>query len=217
MLSSNLNTFNTERVTHPCLYADPELGTRTHARHHQARHPAATTNPVPAPNRRRPWSHRTRRGADLALAIPLFLLETAWLVLDLMFDLGMEIWAAQGDKAQVNAATLAHINRLWLLLVAVLIVAVVAGLFRAPRTAIAHLLVDLLALGATVALTGTPLGGRGAPVVDLAPVSGDGMGHCVGVGRRTKCPMWVSNTLASIRNRGARTARGIALAGRPVS
>lgn len=79
-----------------------------------------------------PWSHRTRRGADLALAIPLLLLETAWLVLDWMFGLGMEVWAAQGDKAQVDAATLAHINRVWVLLVAVLIVAVLAGLFRAP-------------------------------------------------------------------------------------
>jgi xanthine/uracil permease len=103
------------------------------------------TNPLPAPNRWRPWAHRTRRGADLALAVPLSLLETAWLVLDWMFGLGMEVWAAQGDKAQVDAATLAHINRVWVLLVAVLIVAVLAGLFRAPWTAIAHLLVALLA------------------------------------------------------------------------
>ncbi|MFD7897243.1 DUF6234 family protein [Streptomyces sp. NPDC059743] len=60
---------------------------------------------LPAPNRRCPWSHRTRRGADLALAIPLFLVETAWLVLDRMFGLGLEVWAAQGGKAQVDTAT----------------------------------------------------------------------------------------------------------------
>jgi hypothetical protein len=83
---------------------------------------------------------------DLALAIPLFLLETAWLVLDWMFGLGLEVWAAQGDQARVDAATLAHINRVWVLLVAVLILAVLAGLLRAPWTVIAHLLVALLAV-----------------------------------------------------------------------
>jgi hypothetical protein len=103
------------------------------------------TIPLPAPNRWRPWSHRTRRGVDLALAIPLFLLETAWLVLDWMFGLGLEVWAAQGDQARVDEATLAHIDRVWVLLVAVLILAVLAGLFRARWTVIAHLLVALLA------------------------------------------------------------------------
>ncbi|UYB37822.1 DUF6234 family protein [Streptomyces sp. Je 1-4] len=57
------------------------------------------TDALPPPKRWRPWSHRTRLGVDLALAIPLLLLETAWLVLDWMFALGLEVWAAQGDQA----------------------------------------------------------------------------------------------------------------------
>ncbi|MFG3118900.1 DUF6234 family protein [Streptomyces sp. NPDC048197] len=108
------------------------------------------TNPLPAPGSWRPWSHRTRRGVDLALAIPLFLLETAWLVLDWMFGLGMEVWAAQGDRERIDAASLAHVERVWVLLVAVLVVAVLAGIFRARWTLIAHLLVALLAGGVLV-------------------------------------------------------------------
>ncbi|MGV9245306.1 DUF6234 family protein [Streptomyces sp. NPDC003710] len=106
------------------------------------------TNTLPTPKRWRPWSHRTRRGVDLALAIPLFFLETAWLVLDWMFGLGMEVWAAQGDHARIDAASLAHIGRVRVLLVAVLILAVLAGIFRARWTVIAHLMVALLAGGA---------------------------------------------------------------------
>ncbi|MFD8542593.1 DUF6234 family protein [Streptomyces sp. NPDC059649] len=104
-------------------------------------------NTPPAPERRRPWSHRTRLGVDLALAIPLFLLETAWLVLDWMFGLGMEVWAAQGDQDRIYAAGVAHLGRVWVLLIAVLIVAVLAGIFRARWTVIAHLLVAVLAGG----------------------------------------------------------------------
>ncbi|MER6305518.1 DUF6234 family protein [Streptomyces sp. NPDC001657] len=93
---------------------------------------------------------------DLALAIPLFLLETAWLVLDWMFGLGMEVWAAQGDRERIDTASLAHTERMWVLLVAVLLVAVLAGIFRARWTLIAHLLVALLAGGGA--------GDRTAPV-----------------------------------------------------
>jgi uncharacterized protein DUF6234 len=103
------------------------------------------TNYPPAPNRWRPWSNRTHRGVDLALAIPLFLLETAWLVLDPIFGFGLEVWAAQGDQARVDAATLAYMDRVWVLLVVVLIVALLAGLCCAHWTVIAHLLVALLA------------------------------------------------------------------------
>ncbi|MEW2050905.1 DUF6234 family protein [Streptomyces sp. NPDC005476] len=103
------------------------------------------TTPVPGPHHWRPWSHRTRRGVDLALAIPLFLLETAWLVLDWMFGLGLEVWAAQGDRARADAATLAHIDRVRVFLVAVLVLAVLAALFRARWTLIAHVLLALLA------------------------------------------------------------------------
>ncbi|WP_310715434.1 DUF6234 family protein [Streptomyces lydicus] len=97
--------------------------------------------------RRRPWSHRTRLGVDLALAIPLFLVETAWLALDWIYGLGLEVWAAQGDRARIDAAGLAHIERVRMLLIAVLIVAVLAGIFRARWTVIAHLLVAALAGG----------------------------------------------------------------------
>ncbi|WP_258055112.1 DUF6234 family protein, partial [Streptomyces sp. Ru71] len=109
------------------------------------------TDTLPVPGRRRPWSRRTRLGVDLALAIPLFLLEAAWLVLDWIYGYGLEVWAAQGDKAGIDAAGLAHIERLRVLLIAVLVLAVVAAVFRARWTVIAHLLVALLAGGSLTA------------------------------------------------------------------
>ncbi|MFF8592279.1 DUF6234 family protein [Streptomyces sp. NPDC015220] len=109
------------------------------------------TDTLPAPERRRPWSHRTRPGVDLALAIPLFLLETGWLVLDWMYGYGLEVWAAQGDRAGIDAAGLAHIGRLRTLLIAVLVLAVVAAICRARWTVTAHLLVALLAGGSLTA------------------------------------------------------------------
>ncbi|MEV0265463.1 DUF6234 family protein [Streptomyces sp. NPDC050617] len=108
------------------------------------------TTAVPNPKPWRPWSQPTRRGADLALAIPLFLLEIAWLVLDWMFGLGLEIWAAQGEQGQIDAATFAHIGRVQVLLISALGMAVLAGVFRARWAAIAQLLVALLAGGVLV-------------------------------------------------------------------
>ncbi|WP_046425759.1 DUF6234 family protein [Streptomyces malaysiense] len=105
----------------------------------------------PAPSRRRPWSRRTRPGADLALAIPLFLLESAWLVLDWIYGYGLEVWAAQGNRSQIDAAALAHIGRLRVLLVVVLVLAVLAAVFRARWTVIAHLLVAFLVGGSLMA------------------------------------------------------------------
>jgi hypothetical protein len=81
----------------------------------------------------------------------LFLLETAWLVVDSVFGLGLEIWAAQGDQARIDAATLTHIDRVWVLLVAAAASAVIAGLFRAPWTVVVQVLVALLALSMVVA------------------------------------------------------------------
>ncbi|MFJ8022411.1 DUF6234 family protein [Streptomyces sp. NPDC096311] len=109
------------------------------------------TDTLPAPERRRPWSHPTRLGVDLALAIPLFLLETAWLVVDWIYGYGLEVWAAQGEQAQIDAAGLAHMGRVRMLLIAVLILAVLAAIFRARWTVIAHLLVALLAGGSLTA------------------------------------------------------------------
>ncbi|MEW2296431.1 DUF6234 family protein [Streptomyces sp. NPDC006743] len=105
------------------------------------------TDTPPAPRRRRPWSRRTSPGADLALAVPLFLLEVAWLVVDCLYGYGLDVWAAQGDKAEVDAATLAQMGRVRTLLIAVLVVAVLAAVFRARWTVTAHVLVALLAGG----------------------------------------------------------------------
>ncbi|MGW2554605.1 DUF6234 family protein [Streptomyces sp. NPDC001635] len=102
---------------------------------------------LPALNRRRPWSHRTRPAVDLAFAIPLLLLETAWLALDWIYGFGLEVWAAQGDQARIDAAGLAHMDRVRILLIAVLVLAALAGVFRARWTVVAHLLVALLAGG----------------------------------------------------------------------
>ena len=109
------------------------------------------TDTLVRPGRRWPWSHRTPLGVDLAVAIPLFLLEAGWLVLDWIYGYGLEVWAAQGDQTRIDAAGLAHMERLRELLIAVLVLAVVAGVFRARWTVVAHLLVALLAGGALTA------------------------------------------------------------------
>nr|BFD88137.1 hypothetical protein StreXyl84_75380 [Streptomyces sp. Xyl84] len=88
---------------------------------------------------------------DLALAIPLFLLETAWLLLDSVYGYGLDVWAAQGDKAEFDAAALAQMGRVRTLLVAVLVVAFLAAVFRARWTVTAHLLAALLAGGVLTA------------------------------------------------------------------
>lgn len=117
----------------------------------RAHHPATMRNTPPKLERWRPWSHPTPRGVDLAFAVPLFVLEIAWLVWDWIFGLGLDIWAAQGDQGQIDAAILADIGRMRALLIAVLVAAVLAGIFRARWTLITHLLVALLASGVLVA------------------------------------------------------------------
>ncbi|MGW2443414.1 DUF6234 family protein [Streptomyces sp. NPDC001675] len=109
------------------------------------------TDILPVPKRRRPWSRRTRLGVDLALAIPLSLLETGWLVVDWIYGYGLDVWAAQGQQSQIDAAGLAHLGRLRVMLVALLVAAVLAALFRARWTVTAHLLVALLAGGSLAA------------------------------------------------------------------
>lgn len=95
----------------------------------------------------RPWRHRTPRGTDLAFAIPLFLLESAFLVLDWMLGYGLDVWAAQGDQRGVSSAGLAFADRLQAMLVVTLALAVLAGVFRARWTVVAHVLVAFLAVG----------------------------------------------------------------------
>jgi xanthine/uracil permease len=82
---------------------------------------------------------------DLAFAIPLFVAEIAWLVLDLILGLGLGAWAAQGDQAGIDAADLAYMGRLRVTLIVLLVLAVVALAFRARWTVVAHVLVALLA------------------------------------------------------------------------
>lgn len=128
-----------------------EVSTRAHARHRRTQHSASMTNSFVAPERWRPWSHPTPRGVDLAFAISLFLLGTAWLVLDWVFGLGMDVWAAQGDQGRIDAAGLAHIGRTQVLLVVVLTMAVLAGINRAWRTVVALVLATLLVGGVLMA------------------------------------------------------------------
>ncbi|MFJ8991180.1 DUF6234 family protein [Streptomyces sp. NPDC102279] len=109
------------------------------------------TDTLSAPDSRRPWSRRTRLGVDLAFAVPLFLSGIAWLAFDWIYAFGLEVWAAQGDEARIDAASLAHMERLRTLLIALLVPAVLAGIFRARWTVIAHLLIALLAGGALTA------------------------------------------------------------------
>ncbi|MEV5321560.1 DUF6234 family protein [Streptomyces sp. NPDC052687] len=109
------------------------------------------TDAPPTPQPWRPWSRRTSPGADLALAIPLFLLETGWLGLDRVYGYGLEVRAAQGEQTGIDAAALAHIGRLRVLLIAVLVMALLGAFFRARRTVIVHLLVALLTGGSLMA------------------------------------------------------------------
>ncbi|MEW1634039.1 DUF6234 family protein [Streptomyces sp. NPDC093801] len=99
-----------------------------------------THAPADIPRRRRPWSNRTPTGADVTIAVLLFLLEAVVVVLGL-FGHGMEEWAAQGDRERIEAAELA--GRVWLsrCLVAAMLLAVVAMVSRARWTVVSHLLV----------------------------------------------------------------------------
>ncbi|GAA2730653.1 DUF6234 family protein [Streptomyces nogalater] len=106
---------------------------------------------IPAQRRRRPWSHRTRLGVDLAFAIPLFLLEAGWLALDAVYGYGLDVWAAQGEQTHIDAAALAYMGRLRTLQITVLVLAVLAAVSRARWTVITHLLVALLAGGTLMA------------------------------------------------------------------
>jgi hypothetical protein len=109
------------------------------------------TDTFSVPERRRPWSRRTRPGLDLAFAIPLFLAETGWLVVDSIYGYGLDVWAAQGDQARIDAAALAHIEQVRITLVVVLVLAAVAAVFRARWTVVAQLLVALVVGGAPAA------------------------------------------------------------------
>ncbi|MCX4960245.1 DUF6234 family protein [Streptomyces virginiae] len=73
------------------------------------------------------------------------MLGAGWLALDYMFGHGLEVWAAQGDRERIDAADLAYLARLQDYLVAVLVVAVLALVFRARWTVLTQLLASTLA------------------------------------------------------------------------
>lgn len=99
------------------------------------------THVAPAPPRRRnrPWSNRTSTGADVTVAVLLFLVEMV-VFLSTGFAYGMEAWAAQGDQERIDAARLADIAWMSYFLLAVLALAGLAMLSRARWTAVSQLL-----------------------------------------------------------------------------
>ncbi|MFD9353463.1 DUF6234 family protein [Streptomyces sp. NPDC060031] len=103
--------------------------------------------PEPSPRRRWPWSSKTTRAKDVAIGIVLFLTEVAVYV-GKSFGDGMEVWAAQGDEARIEAARLASLAWTEHCLVVILVLAGLAALARAPWT----VLLQLLAAGAVAAL-----------------------------------------------------------------
>ncbi|MFI8388890.1 DUF6234 family protein [Streptomyces sp. NPDC085540] len=93
----------------------------------------------------RPWSRRTPRAADLAVGILLLVLGAGRLVLDSVLGHDMDVWAAQGHQGQIDSADLAYMARIQGFLMTVLVVSVVALVFRAPWTALTQLLAAALA------------------------------------------------------------------------
>ncbi|MEV4927326.1 DUF6234 family protein [Streptomyces roseoverticillatus] len=104
--------------------------------------------PEPPPRRKwRPWSRRTSLGQDLGVGILLFIVEAA-VFLGVLFDYGMEIWAAQGQEDRIEAARSAELAWTQHFLVATLVLAGLALLSRAPWTVLSQ----LLAAGAVAVL-----------------------------------------------------------------
>ncbi|MFE1775389.1 DUF6234 family protein [Streptomyces sp. NPDC059008] len=125
------------------------MSTRTHARLLTGRQDVAMTCafPEPSPRRGRPWSRRTPRGRDVGIGIALFVVEAAVFLLA-GFGYGMEVWAAQGEQARIDAVQLAQLAWMQYFFVAVVVCAGLAALFRAPWTVLSQ----LLAAGAVAVL-----------------------------------------------------------------
>ncbi len=86
-------------------------------------------------------------GWDIALGIVLFLVEAA-VFLWVGFGYGMEVWAAQGKQARIDAAHLAELAWMRHFLIVTVVIAACALLSRAPWTVVSQ----LLAAGAVAAL-----------------------------------------------------------------
>ncbi|MGW7552059.1 DUF6234 family protein [Streptomyces rimosus] len=107
---------------------------------------APPPTPPPRPGRL-PWSRRTPLGQDIALGIVLFLVEAA-VFLWVGFGYGMEVWAAQGRRARIEAAQLAQLAWTQHFLIALIVIAGLALLSRAPWTVVSQ----VLAAGVVAAL-----------------------------------------------------------------
>nr|WSW66199.1 DUF6234 family protein [Streptomyces sp. NBC_00995] len=94
-----------------------------------------------------PWSHTTSRSSDIVKALLLLIVEVAvfgWT----MFGYGMDEWAAQGQREEIDESTLASIAFMQHFLIAVLVLFALAVLSRSPWTAV----LQLLAAGAVAAM-----------------------------------------------------------------
>ncbi|MFD9339689.1 DUF6234 family protein [Streptomyces sp. NPDC060028] len=103
--------------------------------------------PEPSPRRRWPWSSKTTRAKDVSIGIVLFLTE-AVVYVGKGFGDGLEVWAAQGDEARIEASRIASLAWTEHFLVVVLVFAGLAALTRAPWTVV----LQLVAAGAVAAL-----------------------------------------------------------------
>ncbi len=84
------------------------------------------------------------RGVDILLAVVLFLVEVGWLAGDAVLGVGLDVWAAQGEETHIAAAERAYLGRLRTYLAVALCAVVLAAVFRARRTAYAHVWVALI-------------------------------------------------------------------------
>ncbi|HET6857740.1 MAG TPA: DUF6234 family protein [Streptomyces sp.] len=105
--------------------------------------------PEPSPRRRWPWPSKPSRAKDVSVGIVLFLIE-AVVYVGKSFGDGMEVWAAQGEEARIDASRFASLAWAEHFLVVILVLAGLAALARAPWT----VLLQLLAAGAVAALLG---------------------------------------------------------------
>jgi hypothetical protein len=96
----------------------------------------------PRPRRGWPWSSRTSLRADVSTGLSLLVVEIVVYVAG-SFGHGMEVWAAQADRARVDAAQLQSIAWTQYLLIGALVLAGLAAVGRAPWT----MLLQLLAVG----------------------------------------------------------------------
>lgn len=117
------------------------MSVRTHARRWPVRQHEAMTHELRArlSRRRWPWSNTTSRGSDIATAAVLLIVEVlvfGWT----MFGYGMDGWAAQGNREEIDEADLASIAFMQHFLIAVAVLFALAVLSRSPWTAVLQLL-----------------------------------------------------------------------------